>query len=160
VNISLPDWVRKLLLRRLFTGTAGAMGVATPDLRGLSSEELLTKFARFTANADADSAELFAVTYGFGTWLRRVFHIRSTSDVMAAARFVYRAIGIDFEGDASGEITIRRCFFSNVYTPSSCRTMSALDAGLLAGLSGGRRLLFSQRITAGFPCCRAYLESA
>jgi hypothetical protein len=32
-----------------------------------------------------------------------------------------------------------------------------LDAGLLAGLSDGGRLVFSQRITEGYACCRARL---
>lgn len=156
----VPDCVRRLVLRKLFAATAAACGVPAPNPRGLSSDELLSAFAQFSARADADPARMFEVTFGFGKWLRWACHIRSTSDVMAEARVVYRLIGIDFAGEASGNITIRRCFFSDVYTPSACRTMSALDAGLLAGLSGGRRLRFSQRITEGHACCRARLESA
>jgi hypothetical protein len=76
---------------------------------------------------------------------------------MAAARLAYRAIGIDFEGDTCGGITINRCFFSQAYTPTVCQVMSALDAGLLAGLSGGSRLVFTERITEGYPWCRARL---
>ena len=33
--------------------------------------------------------------------------------------------------------------------------MSAMDRGLLAGLAGGGDLIFSQRITEGYTCCRA-----
>jgi hypothetical protein len=160
-QVHVPDRVRRMLLRQLFRRTAAAFDVCAPDLSGLSSDEILTAYARFTASAEADSARLLAVTFGFGKWLRRAFGVNSTADVMAAARIVYRAIGIDFAGDSRGDITISRCFFSDLYTLKACRTMSALDAGLLAGLSGGGRLTFSQRITAGFSCCRAQLlESA
>jgi hypothetical protein len=36
--------------------------------------------------------------------------------------------------------------------------MSALDAGLFAGLTGGRTLTFTQRITEGAPACLANLR--
>jgi hypothetical protein len=58
-----------------------------------------------------------------------------------------------------GEITVRRCPFSDVYSVEVCRLVGALDSGLLAGLSGGDRLEFTQRITEGAPCCLARLRS-
>jgi hypothetical protein len=36
--------------------------------------------------------------------------------------------------------------------------MSASDAGLLAGLTGGGRLTFTERISAGAPACIATLQ--
>ena len=77
------------------------------------------------------------------------------ADAMIAARICYRMLDIDFKGNAGGEVCITRCSFSGVYSPAACQVMSALDAGLLAGLTGGGRLLFSQRLTEGFPSCRA-----
>ena len=70
----------------------------------------------------------------------------------------YQVIGIDFAGTADGRVRIARCGFAAAYSPAVCRLIGALDAGLLAGLSGGDRLAFSQRITEGAPCCLARLE--
>jgi hypothetical protein len=77
---------------------------------------------------------------------------------MAAARMVYGLLDIDLRGTRDGRITVRRCAFSDVYSAEICRLISALDAGLLAGLSGGDRLEFTQRITEGAPCCLARLR--
>lgn len=162
----MPRSVRKRVLDMLFERTADAFGLPLPPLRELSAEQTLQAFAEFTAQAVSAEANsrlvserLFEVTFGPGRWLRRVFGVSSTQDVMDAAQLLYRALGIDFEGDARGEITIGRCFFSRVYRPAACRVMSALDAGLLAGLSGGKQLVFAQRITDGYPCCRAVLTT-
>lgn len=163
----LPATIRKALLVRLFNDTATAFGDAAPPLRGLNAEQTLALFRDFTAQAavsqntsPAAFERLFAVTNRYGKWLRSAFGVASTDDAMAVARVVYRAIGIDFVGRATGEIAINRCFFSEVYTPRVCWLMSALDAGLLAGLSNGGRLVFAERITEGHSCCRARLDNA
>ncbi len=57
----------------------------------------------------------------------------------------------------TGEIVITRCAFSRVYAPAICEFISALDAGIVAGLTGGTTLVFTERITAGAPACRARL---
>jgi hypothetical protein len=162
----MPQFVRKRLLDMLFERTAAAFGQPVPPLRGLSAEQTLRAFAEFTAqaaviavNTPLVSRRLYDVTFAPGKWLRRAFGVASTQDVMDAARVVYRVLGIDFEGDSFGAITISHCFFSRVYRPAACRVMSALDAGLLAGLSGGKQLVFSQRITDGYSCCRAELAT-
>jgi hypothetical protein len=66
-------------------------------------------------------------------------------------------LDIDFQGDEKGEVLISHCSLSRYYSPDTCRVMSAMDRGLLAGLSGGKQLVFSARITEGQACCRAYL---
>jgi predicted ArsR family transcriptional regulator len=71
---------------------------------------------------------------------------------------VYGLLDIDLRGNGRGELTVRRCAFSEVYSAEVCRLVSALDAGLLAGLSGGDRLEFTRRITEGAPCCLARLR--
>jgi hypothetical protein len=163
--------VRKRALDMLFARTAAAFGQQMPRLRGLSADATLQAFAAFTAQAAAEAARstpcelaivqrrLFEVAYEPGRWLRRVFGVSSASDSMAVGRLAYRLLDIDFRGDAQGAITINRCSFSDVYSPAVCRVMSALDAGLLAGLSGGERLVLSERITEGYPCCRGRLLS-
>jgi hypothetical protein len=77
---------------------------------------------------------------------------------MAAARLIYRQLGIDFRGSAGGQIIIRRCFFAALYAPRVCALVSALDRGLLAGLARGGELRFEQRLTEGACCCRAQFE--
>lgn len=190
-QVYLPEPVRKLLLTRLFEGTASAFATAAPATasadtaarsagllapppvrpaalpRGLSAEDTLHAFRDFTANvrvepaaSPAVSQRLFDMAYGYGKWLRCAFGVVSTEDAMAAARVLYAMLGIDFTGDARGAITVSRCFFSCVYTPDVCKLMLALDAGMLAGLSDGGKLVFSQRITEGYPCCQARLDRA
>ncbi|MDD5190764.1 MAG: hypothetical protein PHE50_06965, partial [Dehalococcoidales bacterium] len=84
-------------------------------------------------------------------------HVRTMDEVMQACGVVYKALKIDFRGSAGGQITIGSCFFSSFYTAHVCSIISSLDEGLIAGLSGGSRLEFEQRITEGKPCCKARL---
>ena len=69
-----------------------------------------------------------------------------------------RAIGIDLDRDPrTGDVVIGRCAFSRIYTPAVCEFVSALDAGICRGLTGGTTLVFTARITEGAPACRARL---
>lgn len=156
----MPGPVRKALLARLFADTAAAFGRPAPPLRGLSVDQTLIAFRDFTAHPPVDRGayeRLFRMAHHYGTWLRWACGVASTEDAMTIAQAVYRVMGIEFRGGADGEITISRCFFSNAYSPEICKLMSALDTGLLAGLSHGGLLAFSQRITEGHPSCLARL---
>ena len=102
---------------------------------------------------------LYRVARGLGGRYRLRLGVRSTAEALAAARLIYRGLGIDFRGSADGEIVIRRCFFATYYTPPVCALVSALDRGLMAGLAGGGELCFRQRITEGACCCRAHFEA-
>ncbi|HQI49223.1 MAG TPA: hypothetical protein PLN61_11245, partial [bacterium] len=146
-----------------------AFGSTVPPLAGLSAGEALEAYARFTLKAAADAAKgnedgqalqerLFAGAQSYGALWRRRFRVTTREEAMRAARVLYRAIGIEFRGSAEGAIEISRCFFSCYYTPEVCRLISALDAGVLAGLSGGGRLVFTRRITEGANCCQGRME--
>ena len=74
---------------------------------------------------------------------------------MRAARIAYRMIGIDLRADEHGAVVVDRCSFAAWYSPRVCHLMSSLDAGLIAGLTQGGRLTFSERITEGRPRCLA-----
>jgi hypothetical protein len=161
-----PGFVRNRALRELFEATARAFGCEVPPLGGLPFAERLQAYALFTAEKAEEAIRqqddltaiedrLYRHAYGLGRKLKEPLRLADTSDVMAAARVLYGIIGIDFEGDAEGEIIIRRCYFSRLYSPEVCRLISALDEGVLAGLAGGGRLVFTQRITEGNACCRA-----
>jgi hypothetical protein len=165
-----PDFVRRRALRELFQSTAAAFDLPAPALNGASADELLDRYAAFTAehgNALLGAGERLAATrrslylsaYSIGTRLRRELGIESTDDAMAAARSVYRMLRIDFMPVAADEAQVSTCYFSRYYSAPVCRLMSALDQGLWAGLSGGGRLEFRQRITEGAPCCLAAVTS-
>jgi ferredoxin len=92
--------------------------------------------------------------------LGRIYRARlgigSLAEAFAAARAIYRILGIDLKGDPrTGSIVVGRCMFSTCYSARVCGVISALDRGLLAGLAGGGGLRFNQRITEGHAQCRA-----
>jgi hypothetical protein len=168
LDLHAPAAFRKKVLRRLVAATAGAFDVAPPSTRGLSASGLLRTYALFTrAEAErlweekrdqrAVERRLFDNAAEIGAGLRRTFRLCSAGDVIRMSRVVYRALGISFEGHPDGSIKISACAFSPFYSGRVCRLMSALDAGAAAGLSGGGRLEFSQRITEGHDCCLAHL---
>ena len=161
-----PAIVKRQALMQLFRATAAAFQVDMPRLSGLSREQCLLAYARFTAEqAEAAlrqgddlpglQARLYENAYRLGRLPGRLLRVQGVDDTMTLGRFLYGILDIDFEGSANGEITIDRCYFSNYYSPEVCRLMSAMDRGLLAGLAGGGDLAFSQRITEGHACCRA-----
>jgi len=122
-----------------------------------------TKSSR-QANEESPRADLPEIrrrlhdgAYRIGSDLRHSLHVQTASEALAAARLLYRAIGIELATTATGEITVQRCFFSDFYSAPVCRLIASLDQGLFAGLSAGGRLTFTERITEGRPCCRAIL---
>jgi len=162
----MPPFIRKRELKKLFRFTAEAFDLKTPELSRLSCDELLSAYAAFTRMA-ADQLEsrpsaavivqqrLFQQAQAYGRWWRTRFRLSTMSEAMRAARVLYRAIGIEFRSADGGLIEIRRCFFSAYYTSATCRVISALDAGLVAGLARSGGLVFSQRITEGAAMCVA-----
>lgn len=165
-EIAIPPFIRKRELKKLFRFTAEAFDSKTPELSRLSCDELLSAYAAFTRSV-ADQLEsrpsaaagvqqrLFQQAYAYGSLWRARLRLSNRSEAMRAARVLYRAIGIDFRGAGDGLIEIRRCFFSAYYTSATCRVISALDAGIVAGLAQAGGLAFSHRITEGAAVCLA-----
>jgi hypothetical protein len=170
VDGHIPAFARRAALRALFATTAAGFGCPVPPLEGLDADALLRRYARFTRDQaeaalrngrdlPALSGRLEGGARALGGRLGAGLRLRTTEDAMAAARMLYGLLDIDLRGTRDGEITIRRCAFSDTYSAEVCRLVGALDSGLLAGLSGGDRLEFTQRITEGAPCCLARLRS-
>lgn len=168
LGLYVPVPVRKRVLRELFVATARAFGVEPPPTRGLSTRRLLQAYALFTKeesekvwaeSRDESSVErrLFKSASELGARLRRKFGVRSRKDVIRLSRVVYKILGISFEGLTDGQVIISDCYFSRFYTGRVCRLISALDEGAAAGISGGGKLEFMQRITDGHGSCRARL---
>jgi hypothetical protein len=103
---------------------------------------------------------LYDGAYRMGQDLRRTFRVANIPDALAAARVLYRALGIDLQAAGGGEIVIRRCYFSQYYSSAVCQVIASLDEGLFAGLSNGGELAFYRRITAGYECCRAHFRES
>jgi hypothetical protein len=153
---------KKKGLKDLFRLTAAAFGREVPALRGLSHNEVLHRYAGFTRSetekaiaggtAVGTRKDLYEHSLRLGQEIRSQLSIRSRADAQAALRCLYGMLAIDKAVDARGDVTIKRCFFANCYTPEVCRFMSAMDEGIVAGLCGGR-LEFSQRLTEGAKQC-------
>ena len=158
----VPAVLRRAALRALFATTAAGFGCPVPALEGRDADALLGRSAQFTRD-QAEAAlrdghdRLERGARSLGARLRTGLRLHTTEDAMAAARAVYGLVDIDLHGNGRGEVTVRRCPFSEVYSAEVCRLVGALDSGLLAGLSGADRLEFTQRITEGAPCCLARL---
>jgi hypothetical protein len=159
-----PPFLKRRKLGELETLTAGAFRKERPSARAASFEDELRRYATFTGEAaddilsgEADPAEvrarLFEAARASGSRLRRQLGVRTAEDARRALRLVYGAIRIDLSADPDGQVVVRRCYFSRTYRPEVCRLISALDEGLAAGLTGGAKLEFSQRITEGKDRC-------
>ncbi len=167
-KVYIPRSVQKRELALLLDATADAFRAAPPVFTGLSHNECLKLFARFTGEQALESirqgneqeikSRLFQNACRIGQRLKAEFNINSGEEAMQMGATIYRSLKIDFQGDSRGNIRIKHCFFSAYYSSRVCHLISSLDEGLLTGLSGGSRLTFSQRITDGSECCRAYLE--
>lgn len=168
LRIYVPERFKREKLEALIAATANAFGCEVMDTEGLTYRECLRAYALFTRdqveNATRTGKDLHEIqdrlylnAYQIGTELRQMLGPSSMDDVMKIARVLYGAIGIDFHGTAQGDIVIKQCFFSSIYSGQVCRVISSLDSGVMAGLAGGGELLFSERITEGSDRCAACL---
>jgi hypothetical protein len=159
---------RKWALAALFRATARAFGRQPPPIARLPADECVARYAAFTQSEaeallrsgnelGAVQERLYRSAYRLGRACRWVSCTRTVEDALALGRALYRTLDIDFQGNEQGEVLISHCSLSRHYSPDTCRVMSAMDRGLLAGLSGGQQLVFSARITEGQTFCRAYL---
>ena len=166
---NLPVFIRKEILAELFQATADAFECPAPAHDHLSYDECLRTYALFTRE-QAEKAlqsgrdvptiktQLYMNAYPLGGRLHKWFAVDTMNEVMEVGQFVYRAIGIEIQGDTQGSVTVKHCYFSQFYSRPVCELISALDDGVFSGLSGGGRLVFSERLTEGREYCRADLQ--
>jgi hypothetical protein len=168
LKIHIPLCIKKKKLEELSDLVAEAFGKPKPTLKGLSYDERLKVFASYTSkeaeikiregqHLEEIKTKLYENAYKLGKKIREDFRIRSVQEIMEMSRILYQILGIDFEGDRDGEVTIKNCFFSPYYSDRVCELISSLDKGVAAGLSDGGKLSFSQKITEGKDCCKAHL---
>jgi predicted hydrocarbon binding protein len=165
-RLYLPAGLRKRKLAELLDLTAAAFGATPPAAAGLSLADLRRLYAERSRSwaeralsrpedSEAAGRLLFEGGERLGREVRTTLRVATRREVMAAARVLYGGLDIDLEGDAEGDIVVRRCSFEGLYPAEVCRLMSRLDAGLLSGLAGGGDLAFTERLTEGAGRCRA-----
>ena len=166
---NLPAFIRKEILAELFEVTADAFECPAPAHDHLSYDECLRTYALFTREQAAKALQagrdipaiktrLYQNAYPLSAKLRKWFSVDTMGEVMKLGQILYRAIGVEIQGDTQGDVTVKRCYFSQFYSGPVCDLISALDDGVFSGLSGGGRLAFSERLTEGRECCRAKLQ--
>ena len=115
------------------------------------------EFSRECLNQKVDRKRLYRVMYRLGRGVRRVTGLTEPGDLKRLVFLLYRSISITMTGEIPGEIQVTKCYFSQIYSPLQCQVISAMDAGIVAGICGGK-LRFCQRITEGCSCCKACVK--
>lgn len=167
-SLYVPSMIKKKNLDQLFRLSARAFQCEAPDIRGKSYQQTLQEFAFFTQKTATEviarkgdvqkvKKRLYRHAFMMGYNLRKLFKVRTPDEAMLISKRLYDILKIDFQGDSSGNITIKQCYFGSYYSKEICQLISALDEGIAAGLSGGGKLSFTQRITEGSSCCQGRL---
>jgi hypothetical protein len=168
-KIYIPTSIKNAKLKELARITAEAFGSAAPELRASSYVANLREYALFTQNAaekataekqniEAIKIRLYDEAYQIGLEIRAALKPKSPNDISSLISLIYQILHINFKVNIRGETIINKCFFSEYYSRETCLLISALDKGMVAGISNGWQLDFAQRITEGFDCCRGSLK--
>jgi hypothetical protein len=106
-------------------------------------------------------AAMHAAGIALGKRLRSELRLTdSEDDLFAAARLLYRILGIEFEVERNGEkgtMLVRRCALSEHYTQRTCEVISAMDEGVVMGLNPGAKMTFVRRNSTDPCACEAVL---
>ena len=164
-----PAWVVCLEIRILYNTMSRAFGVpekkiplwsAEALLRGGPAGEALRDYAAYSARClkrcKADPGRIYREAYRTGERVRRLTGFTEMADLERLVFYLYRNIGILMDGHLPGEIKVSSCYFSRFYTPEQCALMSYMDSGIIAGILGGGKIEFTERITEGGGGCKAF----
>jgi hypothetical protein len=171
LQLHLPALVRRAILRELIAAIARAFERPCPPTSGLPSEELLAcaidvshRWSEDALGGAAHRSEveerLFSEAFALGLRAKRRLRIETEEEGLSAAGVLYGAIGVELRAGRAGAIVVPRCAFARTYGPGVCALMSAMDSGLIAGLTGTAGLRFIERLTEGAPACRALVLHA
>lgn len=156
-----PGIVRRVQLQILMDLTARAFRLPGKRLWTRPWRDGLREYAEYTRAhcAEADNQRLYKMSYAMGKRLRCVTGFTDADDLRRLVFWLYQGIGIAMGGELPGAVTVSGCFFSDYYAPQVCAMMSHMDSGIVGGVMGGGRLVFTERITEGGRCCLARLQS-
>lgn len=154
-----PSSIKKIELQILLNTTAAAFERPGKMIWQLPDDKALAVYAAYTKEclkgAAADRKRVYRHAYRLGRRIRRLSGFTEREDLEKLVFYLYSNIGIRLTGQLPGEILIPSCYFSNVYTPKQCMMMSLMDWGIVSGICGGGKLIFSERLTQGCGRCRA-----
>ncbi len=153
-------------IRILLHQTAKAFSVDAPKTKGFSAPELLESYARFTTeisehamqagqNSPVLHQKLYNMAYQLGDSVHRWLRPKDEAECLKILITLYRNIGITISEENPGGFYVYSCYFSAFYTPKICSVISAIDAGIFAGIFKGGTLKFQERITDGHKKCKA-----
>ncbi len=159
-----PALLVRLQLQILLNLTAKAFHMPSGRILQLPPDRALRAYAEYTVRCinegTRDRRRIYLTAREFGRRLRAVTGLKDPKDAKRLVFYLYRQIGITMEGCLPGEITIPACYFSRFYTPAQCSVMSCMDRGIVSGICGGGKLIFTGRITQGCDCCHACYVSS
>jgi hypothetical protein len=85
----------------------------------------------------------------------------SKDDLIKAARVMYRILGINFVivDQPTGErMEVHHCALAGYYSHQTCLMFSAIDEGVVSGLSSRMRMTFTKHMTGGAARCVAIIS--
>lgn len=159
--IWLEIWILHGITRRGLGDRSDVKPGGMPGSGALCGDKALREYAFFTMDCMAHGADkearrrLFREAYRVGDLIRRITGFHEQEDLEDLIFWLYSNIKIDMDGHLPGKICVSGCYFSQFYSPEQCAVMSSLDSGIIAGIFGGGRLIFTERITEGCGACRA-----
>lgn len=156
----IPLWSAGQALRIRDVRQALRTGFAGQTLRNGYAEQALRDYAAYSARClmrcKADPGRIYREAYRTGERVRRLTGFTEKADLERLVFYLYRNIGILMDGHLPGEIKVSSCYFSRFYTPEQCALMSYMDSGIIAGILGGGKIEFTERITEGCGGCKAF----
>lgn len=86
----------------------------------------------------------------------------SQTDLIRAAKILYRVLGIEFAlewlDNTNLRLTIDRCALVGPYSKLTCEVLSATDEGVITGLQPNTTMRFRQYMTDGCSTCTADVQ--
>lgn len=110
---------------------------------------------------DVGRAQMFKAGYKIGCEARQRLGVgENIEDTIAAARILYKVLGIKFQVENGQNMILRvnSCSLAIQYNPETCKIMSATDKGVLNGLNSNMDMEFMDRITEGAKVCTACIN--
>lgn len=170
LRIGIPQHLKLEKLHSLMILSAEALRQPLPELQEMNLERSRELFVQLLLSGTTDSnqneeahelsGQTRLETAGklFGLRLRCELRIKTPGEARTALRLLYRALGIDLCFDRADSITVSRCWFARYFTPETCKLVSALDRGVVNGLTDGGELVFTSRLTEGECACHATIK--
>lgn len=107
--------------------------------------------------------KMYAAGLKLGHEARELLNIESIEDAFAAAKILYKVLGIEFNIKYEQKniiLYINSCALAEQYSAETCIIMSSADKGILKGLNEGLDMEFIDRITTGAEKCKACINNS